>query len=162
MLDWGTLHKQFHSCFITLVYGKQVVETFYTCTFHNIVYGISLSMLGPYQQFESKYFHQLSLLQLLSVYQPTQWNINFLICKTTRGDSMIKLRHLYTHKILTSCNNPDHTAAICEYRVTTNSMIREIGIDIFDRATSLLSLKNCKLLWATLRSSPSSVNSTTI
>jgi hypothetical protein len=31
-------------------------------------------------------------------------------------------------------------------------------IDIFDRATSMLSLTNCKHLWATLRSSPSSVS----
>jgi hypothetical protein len=51
----------------------------------------------------------------------------------------------------------DHTA-ICECRVTTNSMIREICIDLFDRATSMLSLTNYKLLWATLRSSPSSVS----
>jgi hypothetical protein len=35
---------------------------------------------------------------------------------------------------------------------------REICIDIFDRATSMLLLTNCKLLWATLRSSLSSVS----
>jgi hypothetical protein len=51
-----------------------------------------------------------------------------------------------------------HHTAICECRVTT-SIIREICIDISDRATSMLSLPNCKHHpWATLRSSPSSVS----
>jgi hypothetical protein len=109
-----------------------------------------------------------------SINLPIQWNTTFLIWKLYKlmaTSDKPEFHDLAAALVFIwfcfSINNIDtrgwrytffvHHTAICECRVTT-SMIREVCIDIFDRATFMLSLTNCKHLWATLRSSPSSVS----